>query len=116
MKALVLPKPGQESIETGAEPDVAKGEVLLKVRMLGICGSDLNSFRGLNPLVSYPRILGQEVSATVFHGVDTALPSGTDVALSPYTSCGRGPSCRRGPQNAYQFNQTRDAQRDVAIC
>ena len=116
MKALVLQKPGQASIETVAEPVVAKGEVLLKVRMVGFCGSDLNSFRGLNPLVSYPRILGHEVSATVVHGVDSALRSGTDVALSPYTSCGQCPSCRRGRQNACQFNQTLGVQRDGALC
>jgi len=115
MKAVVLQKPGQASIETVAEPVVAKGEVLLKVRMVGFCGSDLNSFRGLNPLVSYPRILGHEVSATVVHGVDNALRSGTDVALSPYTSCGQCPSCRRGRQNAFQFNPTLGVQRDGAL-
>src|SRR5437762_663085 len=115
MKALVLQKPGQASIETVAEPVVAKGEVLLKVRMVGFCGSDLNSFRGLNPLVSYPRILGHEVSATVVHGVDSALRSGTDVALSPYTSCGQCASCQRGRQNACQFNHTLGVQRDGAL-
>ena len=115
MKALVLQKPEQASIETVAEPVVAKGEVLLKVRMVGFCGSDLNSFRGLNPLVSYPRILGHEVSATVVHDVDSAFRSGTDVALSPYTSCGQCPSCQRGRQNACQFNQTLGVQRDGAL-
>jgi len=115
MKAVVLQKPGQASIETVAEPVVAKGEVLLKVRMVGFCGSDLNSFRGLNPLVSYPRILGHEVSATVVHDVDSAFRSGTDVALSPYTSCGQCPSCQRGRQNACQFNQTLGVQRDGAL-
>src|ERR1017187_9825193 len=99
MKAFVLQKPGQASIETVAEPVVAKGEVLLKVRMVGLCGSDLNSFRGLNPLVSFPRIPGHEVSATVVQG-DGNLPIGTDVALSPYTSCGQCGSCRRGRPNA----------------
>lgn len=45
-------------------PNSCGREILLKVGMVGFCGSDLNSFRGLNPLVSYPRILGHEVSAT----------------------------------------------------
>lgn len=56
--------------------------------MVGLCGSDLNSFRGLNPLVSFPRIPGHEVSATVVRG-ESDLPAGTHVTLSPYTSCGR---------------------------
>ena len=100
MKALVLQKPGQASVETVAEPVVERRDVLLKIRMVGFCGSDLNSFRGLIPLVSYPRILGHEVSATVIHDIDNTLRSGADVALSPYTSCGRCASCRRGRQNA----------------
>ena len=88
MKALVLHKPGHASIETTPEPVVTKGDILLKVRMVGLCGSDLNSFRGLNPLVSFPRIPGHEVCATVVQG-DGILAEGADVALSPYTSCGQ---------------------------
>jgi threonine dehydrogenase-like Zn-dependent dehydrogenase len=77
----------------------------------------LNSFRGLNPLVSYPRILGHEVSATVIenHGRDSDLPVGTDVALCPYTNCGHCASCRNGRSNACQFNQTLGVQRDGAL-
>ncbi|HKW17968.1 MAG TPA: zinc-binding alcohol dehydrogenase family protein [Terriglobales bacterium] len=86
----------------------------MKVRMVGFCGSDLNSFRGLNPLVSYPRILGHEVSATVVHGNGT-IAAGTDVALNPYTNCGRCASCRRGRPNACQFNETLGVQRDGAL-
>ena len=114
MKALVLQKPGQASIETIPDPVPADGTVLLKVRMVGFCGSDLNSFRGLNPLVSFPRILGHEVSATIVGG-KSSLPAGTDVALSPYTSCGQCASCRRGRPNACQLNQTLGVQRDGAL-
>jgi len=114
MKALVLQKPGQASIESIPDPVPADGNVLLKVRMVGFCGSDLNSFRGLNPLVSFPRILGHEVSATIVGGRNS-LPAGTDVALSPYTSCGQCASCRRGRANACQLNQTLGVQRDGAL-
>jgi hypothetical protein len=68
MKALVLQKPGHASIETVPDPVLTDGNLLLKVRMVGFCGSDLNSFRGLNPLISFPRILGHEVCATVVEG------------------------------------------------
>jgi threonine dehydrogenase-like Zn-dependent dehydrogenase len=114
MKALVLHRPGEASVDTVSDPVVKDRDILLKVRMVGFCGSDLKSFRGLNPLLSYPRILGHEVAATV---VDehSSLPTGTDVALSPYTSCGRCPSCRRGRANACQFNETLGVQRDGAL-
>jgi 2-desacetyl-2-hydroxyethyl bacteriochlorophyllide A dehydrogenase len=113
MNALMLQSPGSASIESVPEPVLDEG-VLLRVRMVGLCGSDLNSFRGLNPLVSFPRILGHEVCATVMRG-DSDLPAGTDVALSPYTSCGRCASCQRGRPNACQFNQTLGVQRDGAL-
>jgi len=109
-----IKNPGEASVETVPRPVVGPGELLLKVRMVGFCGSDLNSFRGRNPLVTFPRILGHEVSATVVEG-DSSLPAGTDVALSPYTSCGRCASCRRGRSNACQFNQTLGEQRDGAL-
>ncbi len=117
MKALVLHKPGQSSIETVPNPVLGNGELLLKVRMVGLCGSDLNSFRGLNPLVSFPRIPGHEISATVVQsaGGDGGLAIGTDVAVSPYTSCGKCTSCRRGRPNACQFNETLGVQRDGAL-
>jgi|SRR5205807_8596729 len=103
MRALVLRKPGQAAIETIPDPSIGDGDLLLKVRMVGFCGSDLNSFRGLNPLVSYPRVLGHEVSATVVQGAsgDSEFLVGADVALSPYTSCGECASCRlRMPANS----------------
>ncbi len=114
MKALVLHNPGHASIETVPEPQPKNGSVLLRVQMVGLCGSDLNSFRGLNPLVSFPRIPGHEVSATVVQGHGD-LQAGTDVALNPYTSCGQCASCRRGRPNACQFNQTLGVQRDGAL-
>src|SRR2546430_12885108 len=68
MIALVIRKPGEAAIKDVPLPIRSSGEVLLKVRMVGLCGSDLNSFRGLNPLVSFPRIPGHEVSATIIEG------------------------------------------------
>jgi threonine dehydrogenase-like Zn-dependent dehydrogenase len=114
MKALVLHKPGQATIESVPEPVVTNGDVLLKVQMVGLCGSDLNSFRGLNPLVSFPRILGHEVCATVVKG-HSGFSAGTAVALSPYKNCGRCASCLRGRPNACQFNETLGVQRDGAL-
>lgn len=118
MKALVLKQPRQACVETVPDPQASEKDFLLRVRMVGFCGSDLNSFRGLNPLISFPRILGHEVSATIVQddGRDSELAAGTDVALCPYTSCGKCASCRRGRSNACQFNETLGVQRDGALC
>jgi 2-desacetyl-2-hydroxyethyl bacteriochlorophyllide A dehydrogenase len=84
---------------------------------VGLCGSDLNSFRGKNPLVSYPRIPGHEIAGTVADSgsASDALPPGTNVTLLPYTSCGRCASCLRQRPNACEFNQTLGVQRDGAL-
>ncbi len=118
MKAVVLEEPGRAEIKPVREP-LALGEdmVLLKVRMVGLCGSDLNSYRGRNPMVSYPRIPGHEVAAMVVEAGAGALQwqPGTGVTLSPYSSCGVCASCLRGRTNACQFNETLGVQRDGAL-
>lgn len=114
MKALSLVEAGRVEVVEVPEPRQSEGDLLLKVNVVGLCGTDLNSFRGRNPLVTYPRILGHEIGATVLVG-NSSIPEGTHVCVSPYTSCGICPSCRRGRQNACRNNQTFGVQRDGAI-
>lgn len=119
MKALLIDRPGRARVGAVAEPEPAADEVLLRVRAVGLCGSDLNTFRGLNPLVSYPRVPGHEVAATV-ERVGSAVPAarfpaGSDVTVVPYTSCGGCAACRSGRVNACRDNQTLGVQRDGAI-
>jgi threonine dehydrogenase-like Zn-dependent dehydrogenase len=114
MKALTLLDAGDVRVTDIAEPKHTPGDLVLKVEMVGLCGTDLNSFRGKNPLVTYPRVLGHEIAATVVEGT-TEVPAGTRVTVSPYTACGICPSCRRGRENACRVNQTFGVQRDGAI-
>jgi threonine dehydrogenase-like Zn-dependent dehydrogenase len=117
MQALILKHPGDAAVETVRDTSIKEEEILLKVKRVGLCGSDLNSYRGKNPLMQFPRILGHEVAATIVHDTPGRpdLVAGTDVTLSPYTNCGRCASCRRGRSNACQFNQTLGVQRDGAL-
>ncbi len=118
MKALYIEKPGRTSIGDIAPPDPAHGEVLLRVRMVGLCGSDINTFRGKNPLVELPRIPGHEIAAVVEAagpGVPDTFRPGMAVTLSPYTACGQCPACRRGRANACRNNQTLGVQRHGAL-
>ena len=61
IKAVKLDKPHQVSIQETQFPVKKENEVLIKVESVGICGSDIGAYRGTNPLVTYPRILGHEV-------------------------------------------------------
>jgi len=65
MKAFVLKEPHRVVMEEIAEPHMGPEDVLLEVRYLGLCGSDLNSYRGLMPLVRFPRIPGHEISGII---------------------------------------------------
>ena len=119
MRALQIEREGRTRLVTIEPPEPAPDEVLLRVRTVGFCGSDLNTYRGLNPLVSYPRIPGHELAGTI-ERVGDAVPhdrfqSGTQVTVVPYTACGRCTACRRGRPNACRDNQTLGVQREGAL-
>ena len=115
MHALFITGPGETRLGELPMPPIGAGQVLLRTRIVGMCGSDLNTFRGKNPMVTYPRIPGHEIAATI-HEVGPEVPqhfqTGMDVTVSPYTSCGECASCLRGRVNACQSNQTLGVQRD----
>ncbi|WP_263356296.1 zinc-binding alcohol dehydrogenase family protein [Acidicapsa ligni] len=117
MKALVMRHPGEISVESVPDATRAENEILLQVKMVGLCGSDLNSFRGKNPMVTFPRIPGHEVAATIVESSPSHphLAIGTNVTLSPYSQCGKCPSCLRNRPNACQFNETLGVQRNGAL-
>lgn len=114
MKSLVLKAPGQAEIVLMEQQQGDHNAVLLRVELVGLCGSDLNSFRGLNPMVSYPRIPGHEIAATIVEGAKN-IAAGTQVTVSPYSSCGICTACRIGRFNACRNNQTLGVQRDGAL-
>ncbi len=94
------------------------GEVLLRLRYVGFCGSDLNTFMGRNGMALNPVIPGHEVGATieaVGEGVPEGLKKGMVVTCNPYTNCGKCASCRNGRVNACQHNETLGVQRDGAM-
>ena len=116
MKAIVLEAPGSAVVTKVGDPRVGEDEVLLQVRKIGLCGSDLNSYRGRNPLVSYPRIPGHEIAATVVDSAKhTEWEAGSAVTVSPYAACGHCAACQRGRPNACRDNQTLGVQRDGAL-
>jgi 2-desacetyl-2-hydroxyethyl bacteriochlorophyllide A dehydrogenase len=118
MKALVISEAGQTGYVERPQPAPAPGEVLLQIKRLGYCGTDLNTFRGFNPLVTYPRIPGHEIGA-VIAATTTGVPARFKVSMEttvlPYTTCGQCPSCRSGRVNACRRNQTLGVQRDGAL-
>ncbi|MDQ2665048.1 MAG: zinc-binding alcohol dehydrogenase family protein [Gemmatimonadota bacterium] len=119
MRSLLIDRAGQARLGALAVPEPGSEDVLLRIRTIGFCGSDLNTYRGLNPLVTYPRVPGHEIAAEIValgdDVPDGLLTAGMHVTVYPYTSCGTCPACRRGRTNACRDNQTLGVQRDGAL-
>ena len=102
MRAIYLKEPWNVSCIDIEKPEPKVGQALIKVRSAGICGSDIGAFRGTNPLVSYPRIIGHEVVGEV-----VSIPSenkrgikaGDHVIVDPYLFCGKCYPCSIGRTN-----------------
>ena len=55
MKTVVCQSPGDLQLVERPLPQAAEGEVLLRVRRIGLCGTDMHIFRGTQPFLQYPR-------------------------------------------------------------
>ena len=118
MKGLLVEKAGEVRVVEYEKPEPRDGEVLLELKYVGFCGSDLSTYLGKNPMIEYPRVPGHEISALISNsgaGVPEGFDPGTPVTVVPYTNCGNCPSCRRGREYACRFNQTLGIQRDGAM-
>lgn len=101
MKYIVCEKPGQFTLGEKEMPIRKKGQALLKMTRVGICGTDLHAFQGNQPFFSYPRILGHELAAEVVE-IDKnkqGIEVGDRVIIMPYLSCGSCIACTRGKTN-----------------
>lgn len=118
MKAIQIPAPAALQVVDIPKPEAKSGEVLLKIKFVGFCGSDLNTFLGRNPMVKLPVIPGHEVGAvieSVSPGVPDGFEPGMSVTVNPYTNCGKCAACRNGRVNACEHNETFGVQRNGAM-
>lgn len=102
MKVITLDSPLKISIKNIPMPERKNdNEVLIKVRALGICGSDIGAYRGVNPTVSYPRIIGHEIGGEVVEIGENSkgIVVGDRVVLEPYLPCYECYPCSIGRTN-----------------
>lgn len=119
MQALSIDKPDHASIITMDAPDSLPADhVMLCIKTVGICGTDLSTYRGVNPLVTYPRVPGHEIAA-VIEEVGSDVPDsfivGDVVTVYPYTNCGECASCKNNRHHACEHNATLGVQRPGAF-
>ena len=101
MKYIVCEKPGSFALLEKAEPGLKAGEVMVKIKKVGICGTDLHAYAGNQAFFTYPRILGHELAAEVLEtgSDDHGIAVGDKVVVIPYRSCGKCVACRQGKTN-----------------
>ena len=101
MCAIVCHEPGRLGLITRDEPVAGPGEVLIRIRRIGLCGTDYHIFSGKHPFLSYPRVIGHELSGEVAAlGAGTSLRIGQLVTINPYLACGTCIACRKAKPNA----------------
>ncbi len=100
MEALVCRKPGELAVEERPEPRRADGGVLVRIRRVGICGTDYHIYEGSHPYLQYPRIMGHELAAEVVEAAAGSRFRKDDlVVVNPYIACGTCNACRKGKPN-----------------
>ncbi len=113
MKTLVCQAPGELRMSEVPVPLPAPGEVLLRVRRIGLCGTDMHIFRGTQPFLQYPRVMGHELSGEIVSAPeDSGLDPGDQVYVMPYLSCGHCVACRQGKTNCCTNIQVLGVHRD----
>lgn len=100
MNTLVCSQPGIFEYRNSERPVLTTGQAIIKIRRIGICGTDLHAFQGTQPFFEYPRILGHELSGELLE-FDNAegFTKGESVTFIPYINCEHCLACRTGKPN-----------------
>lgn len=101
MLQAVMTAPGQIRFDTVPAPQAGPGQVLVKIKRIGVCGSDIHVYHGKHPYTKYPVTQGHEVSgriAALGEGVD-GFHVGQKVTIEPQVYCGACYPCTHGKYN-----------------
>ena len=100
MRILTCLKPGEFAYSDTPAPELKSGYAMVKVKRIGICGTDLHAFEGTQPFFNYPRVLGHELAGEIF-GIENHAnyKVGDQVSIIPYFSCGTCFACTQGKTN-----------------
>jgi 2-desacetyl-2-hydroxyethyl bacteriochlorophyllide A dehydrogenase len=100
MTSLVCMEPGNLTYSIQRAPMITPGRAIVKIRRVGICGTDLHAFQGDQPFFTYPRILGHELAGDLIEAdIAPGFTPGEAVTIIPYFHCGTCIACRSGKPN-----------------
>ncbi|MCU0324230.1 MAG: zinc-binding alcohol dehydrogenase family protein [Spirosomaceae bacterium] len=100
MKTLVCTIPHQFDYQEADKPVLNPNQAILKIRRIGICGTDLHAYEGTQPFFNYPRILGHELAGDIVEIEENdEFKIGETVTFIPYFNCGTCVACRANKPN-----------------
>jgi 2-desacetyl-2-hydroxyethyl bacteriochlorophyllide A dehydrogenase len=101
MRTIVCEEPNRFVMTETEIPVPKEGEALVRIKRIGICGTDLHAYKGNQPFFTYPRILGHEMSGEIVEigENDMGLSKGDLVIVTPYRYCGSCIACQQGKTN-----------------
>ncbi|MEO5889964.1 MAG: zinc-binding alcohol dehydrogenase family protein [Ferruginibacter sp.] len=100
MEALICTGPGTLEYKDIPAPLPQPGQSIIRIKRIGICGTDLHAYTGTQPYFSYPRILGHELAADfITSSEETGFKPGENLTLLPYFNCGKCIACKNGKPN-----------------
>jgi len=104
MKQAILERPKKIIFREVEKPVISNREVLIKVKRIGICGSDIKAYYGKHPYIKCPIVQGHEFSGVVAAKGRKVkgLKIGDRVTVRPQLVCGRCHLCKRGDYNICQ--------------
>ncbi|TXG39110.1 zinc-binding alcohol dehydrogenase family protein [Seonamhaeicola maritimus] len=109
MKVIRLNEPGNwEELNINKPSEVlSSGNALLKVKKIGVCGTDLHAFKGQQPFFNYPRVLGHELAVEVVAVADDVInvSIGDKCSVEPYYNDIIGQAVKRGKTNCGEHLQ-----------
>ena len=117
MQAVVCEEPHKLSLLTRPAPTPRAGEVLIRIRRVGLCGTDYHIFAGRHPYLEYPRVMGHELAGVVAQAPSgSILKPGQVVTVNPYLACGRCIACRKGKPNCCTAVKVLGVHTDGGMC
>jgi alcohol dehydrogenase len=99
MKALVYTQPNEMQLQERPMPDLAEGEVVLKIEAVGICGSDMHAWHGHDPRRQPGLVLGHEFVGEIAQSAARGFEPGTRWTGNPLITCGTCEYCVQGRNN-----------------
>lgn len=117
MMGLVCERPGKLSLVETDDPVCGPEDVLIRIRRVGVCGTDYHIYKGDQPYLTYPRLIGHELAGEIVQApASSRFAPGDIVAVEPYLYCGECIACRKGRTNCCQQISVLGVHQDGGMC